>query len=418
MDSDSSLAILILAVFLLLFSAVSLVQGAFVILTQRGSLSWSESELPAPLPGRLLSHDVSIFVLLSLLRMAAILGMGLSLAAWVAAGAKWPLGVLVAVGLLILMALLQSLVRAAGQRYYWSVLTAAAPVLIGAYWTFKPLLWASQQLSSYIRQSAPQSPPASTGIHFGTQEQFEHSFLVEQELRQADPEERRMIRAILGLEEVSAQEIMVPRVDILAVDVNTTVEDVTKLMADGGHSRILVYRETIDNVVGIVHSRDVLQSVISNQENIGLAEIARPALFIPETKRLDQLLREFQEQRVTIAVVVDEYGGTEGLVTIEDLLEEIVGEIEDEFAREEPTVVRVNDKEVIVDGRVPLDQVNQLFQTSLEGDGFGTVGGLLSNHLGKIPVVGDAVDLEGVTVKVLSTTGRRVRKVRVVKRES
>ena len=225
-----------------------------------------------------------------------------------------------------------------------------------------------------------------------------------------------MIRAILNLEEISAQEIMVPRVDIMAVDMDTTVEDVTKLMADGGHSRILVYRETIDNVVGIVHSRDVLQSVISNQENIGLAEIARPALFIPETKRLDQLLREFQEQRVTIAVVVDEYGGTEGLVTIEDLLEEIVGEIEDEFARDEPTVVRVNDKEAIVDGRVPLDEVNELFQTNLEGDGFGTVGGLLSNHLGKIPAVGDAVDLEGVAMKVLSTTGRRVRKVRMVKR--
>ena len=166
-------------------------------------------------------------------------------------------------------------------------------------------------------------------------------------------------------------------------------------------------------MVGIVHARDLLQSMTSQKEGIGLTDIVRPALFIPDSKPLDQLLREFQERRVTIAVVVDEYGGTEGVISIEDLLEEIVGEIEDEFAREEPPIVQVNENEAIVDGRVTLDELNELFQTRLEGDGFDTVGGLISTQLGKIPVVGDAVSLEGLTMRVLSTSGRRVRKVRV-----
>jgi CBS domain containing-hemolysin-like protein len=229
----------------------------------------------------------------------------------------------------------------------------------------------------------------------------------------ANPEERRMIRAILELEDVTAREVMVPRVDIVAVEADTPLHHVASSMAQGGHSRIPVFKETIDNIVGVVHARDVLQSMVSGNGPGSLTELSRTPLFIPESKPLDELLRELRETRVSIAIVVDEYGGTEGVLTIEDLLEEIVGEIEDEFQTEEPPIIKLTESEAIVDGRVNLEELNDLFQTSLEGDGFDTLAGLLSSHLGRIPVPGDTLDLEGLAMRVLSASGRRVRKVSV-----
>ena len=415
MESDSSLAILILAASLVAFVGVSVSQGAFLLLGESSGSLWTGGGIAARSVRRLISHYDRTVVLFSLLRMATVLAAGLSLSAWVlrGGGGRWALGVFLAAGVLLLLILTQSIARALGRRYHNQILLVASPALVGAYWVVSPLLWAVERLGVAVQQLRQGGVPGSTDGQFW-EEDVTLSFPVEEELREADPEERRMIRAILGMEDVSAREIMVPRVDIVAVEVGTPLEEVTALMADGGHSRILVYQETIDNVVGVVHARDMLQSVTSEKGPTDLTDITREAMFIPDSKPLDQLLRELQERRVSIAVVVDEYGGTEGLVTIEDLLEEIVGEIEDEFAREEPAIVRVGENEAIVDGRVTLDEVNELFQTRLEGDGFDTVGGLLSTELGKIPAAGDAISVEGITLRVLSTSGRRVRKVRVI----
>jgi CBS domain containing-hemolysin-like protein len=239
--------------------------------------------------------------------------------------------------------------------------------------------------------------------------------VVEEEVRDADSDERRMIQAILHLEDVPVREIMVPRVDIAASEINTSLEDIAGLMAEVGHSRILVYRDNIDDVIGIVHARDVLQKTSSGEVNGNLENVARPALFIPDSKPVDELLREMQDKKATVAVVVDEYGGTEGLITMEDLLEEIVGELEDEFAKEEPAIVKFSENEAILQGSVPLDELNELFGTVIEGDGFDTLGGLLSTHLGKIPDIGDTATVQKLHFQVLSTSGRRVRKVRVEK---
>ena len=238
---------------------------------------------------------------------------------------------------------------------------------------------------------------------------------VESEVREADPDERRMIYAILHLEDASAREIMVPRVDVVAVEVSASLAEVATVMANVGHSRLPIYKENIDNIVGIVHARDVLQRIGGEQNDIELLKLARPAMFVPDSKPIDELLKEFQERRVTIAVVVDEYGGTEGVITMEDVLEEIVGEIEDEFTKQEPTVTRIGEREAIVDGRVSLDDLNEIFQTDLEGDGYDTLGGLLYHQLGKIPIIGESVVLQGLSIEVLSTSGRRVRKVRVIR---
>ena len=416
MDSDSSLAILILVVSLLVFAGVTVCQAAFLYLGHRGSASWLEGEAAARAVRRMLSRSGRIAALFALLRMACVLVAGLSVAAWVvaSAGASWGLGVILAVAALLLLIVIHSIARALGRRHYRAVLLATSPVVVGGEWILMPLLRAVERLSVAVGQWGWDGAPAATDEQAGARDEGRSELSVEEEVREADPEERRMIRGILRLEDVAAREIMVPRVDIIAAEMNTPLTDVGALMADGGHSRIPVYKETIDNVIGIVHARDVLQSVTSPTECVGLIDIARPALFIPDSKPLDQLLREFQERRVTIAVVVDEYGGTEGLITIEDLLEEIVGEIEDEFGREEPPIVQLSENETIVDGRVTLDELNELFRTRLEGDGFDTVGGLISTHLGKIPVAGDSVSLEGLTIRVLSTSGRRVRKVSVV----
>lgn len=227
--------------------------------------------------------------------------------------------------------------------------------------------------------------------------------------------ENKMIRAIMHLEEVTAREVMVPRVDLVAVEASASLNAVLELMSDGGKSRIPAYRETLDKVVGIIHARDVLKYFAGGEsgdlENAG--EIARPPVFVPESKPLDQLLREFQEQRVTIGMVVDEYGGVEGLITMEDIVEEIVGEIEDELDQEKPRVIRVNADTVIVDAGMSLDEASDLLKVKLEGDGFDTLGGFLYEGFGKIPVPGDELTLDNLRLKVLSTTGRRIRKVSI-----
>ena len=416
MDSDSSLAILILVVSLLVFAGVRLAQVAFLHLRQSNGSPFPESEVASRSVRRLASRSGSIRVLLSVLGMASVLAVGLSLAGWTLGGAdaSWGLGAVLAAGALLLLTLIHGSARTLGPRHHLGILWVAAPVLAGIDWALGPLFWAAERLGVEVQQWGANGSSNSTHVQPQVGEEMMPTIPTEDELLEADAGERRMIHAILRLEDVSAREIMAPRVDIVAVEVGTPLAGVAALIAEQGHSQLPVYKETIDNVVGIVHARDVLQSITSENGPSCLTDIARPALFVPDSKPLDQLLVEFQARRATIAVVVDEYGGTEGVITMEDLLEEIVGEIEDEFETGEPPIVRVSDREAIVDGRVTLDELNELFQTTLVGDGFDTLGGLLSAQLGKIPAIGDGVSLENLSMWVLSTSGRRVRKVRVV----
>jgi CBS domain containing-hemolysin-like protein len=229
------------------------------------------------------------------------------------------------------------------------------------------------------------------------------------------PHERRMITSILRLDETTAREIMVPRMDILAAEATATLGAVADLMWETGHSRIPIFEETIDNIVGVVHSRDLLRHLTDEDIQVGLGDIARPPLFIPEPKHLDELLRDFQEKHIQVAIVVDEYGGTAGLVTIEDLLEEIVGEIEDEFDVVESLREMLSEDEALMDARISLEEVNQVFEVNLQGEGFDTLGGLLYQQLGKIPSPGDEVEVDGLKIKVISTLGRRIKKVQVAR---
>ncbi|OGO50817.1 MAG: hypothetical protein A2148_03870 [Chloroflexi bacterium RBG_16_68_14] len=227
--------------------------------------------------------------------------------------------------------------------------------------------------------------------------------------------ELAMIRRIAGMVDRAVREIMVPRIDMVAAEADATVDDVLRLVTERGYSRIPLYEETIDNIVGVVYAKDLLKLLAAGRRSASLREIARPPYFIPEGKRVDELLTELREHKVHMAIVVDEYGGTAGLVTIEDVLEEIVGEIQDEYDREEVTIERLTDTEAILDARVSLDALNELFSLEIEGEDFDTVGGFVYHQLGRMPAPGDEVRANGLTLRVLSVLGRRIKKVRVTK---
>ncbi|MCL6643694.1 MAG: hemolysin family protein [Dehalococcoidia bacterium] len=244
--------------------------------------------------------------------------------------------------------------------------------------------------------------------------------LVEREEAQGgvEEQERRMIRGVIALEDKTAREIMVPRIDVAAVDITATVGEVAAVVTERGFSRVPVYRESIDDIVGIVYAKDLLRAMADGGKDRPIRELVREAYFIPESKRLDELLTEMQARRTHMAIVVDEYGGTAGIVTIEDLLEEIVGEIEDEYDVARPAVEVISPGEVVLDASTSTDALRELFGVEVESEDFDTIGGFLIHHLGRLPAVGDEVEVDGLTLRVLSMSGRRVRRLRISRQRS
>jgi len=231
----------------------------------------------------------------------------------------------------------------------------------------------------------------------------------------ADSDELTMIKRVAQMVDTSAREIMVPRIDIVAVEADVAIDELLRVVVDRGLSRIPVYEETIDNVVGVVHAKDILSHIANGLRDASLRELARPPYFVPDGKRIDELLTELRENKVHLAIVVDEYGGTAGLVTIEDVIEEIVGEIQDEYDREEAPVHRVNENEAIIDARIDLDDLNELLSVDIPNEDSDTLGGFIYHQLGRMPSPGDEVRADGLHLRVLTVVGRRIKKVRVTK---
>jgi magnesium and cobalt exporter, CNNM family len=232
-----------------------------------------------------------------------------------------------------------------------------------------------------------------------------------------EAEEQQMIGAVLELGEQRVHEVMVPRIDIKGLPVTATPDEIIEMIVGEGHSRIPVYEESIDNVLGILYAKDLLP-FLARGEQPEVRSILREPLFVPESISVDDLLHNFQRGKVHIAIVLDEYGGTAGLVTIEDLIEEIVGEIQDEYDVEEPMVEQLSDDEARVDGRASIDDLTEHFGVDLDGadrEQYDTVGGLVYHEIGGVPNVGDTVEVDGLTLTVESTDGRRVGKVLVVR---
>ena len=228
-----------------------------------------------------------------------------------------------------------------------------------------------------------------------------------------DNEEMEMIKGILKMDVVKVREIMKPRVDLIAIEENSNLNELTQLISDSGYSKIPVIGETIDDVKGIVYAKDTLKMHLDTNKSISISEILRPAIFVPESQNLEQLLSEFQEKRTRIAIVIDEHGGISGLVTVTDLIEEIVGELVDEFDEAENVFYRINQNNLVVDAKVSISDLNDEIGSSIQINGYDTIGGLVYKELGKMPAVGDRVSFEGIEIVVQSTIGRRIGKLRI-----
>jgi len=231
-----------------------------------------------------------------------------------------------------------------------------------------------------------------------------------------EEEEKELIHSIFEFGDTIAREVMVPRPDVVAIESDKTLRDVQALVLQHGYSRIPVFRDDMDNVIGMVFAKDVLKALHQGKHDMPLSDVVREAHFVPESKKAADLLREMQQQKFHIALVTDEYGSVSGLVTLEDLLEELVGEITDEYDREEPSVVDLGHGIYRVDGRVGIDEVNELLDAELPDEGWDSVGGLMLGLMGSIPDEGEEVAFQNLTFKAEKVNGRRIAKVLISRR--
>ncbi len=227
-------------------------------------------------------------------------------------------------------------------------------------------------------------------------------------------EERALIRSIIEFGDTVAREVRVPRPDMVAVEGRDKVVDVIEVAIASGHSRIPVYDQGIDDIVGIVYTKDLMRAAM-HQGDVAVRDLARPAQFVPETKRVAELMREMQKDQFHIAIVVDEYGGTAGLVTLEDLIEELVGEIVDEFDVEEPTMEALPGGAYRVNARMPIDEVNELLGANFPDGDWDTIGGFVFNILGHVPTEGESIDHHSHRLTAEKVQGRRIGRVRITK---
>ncbi len=253
---------------------------------------------------------------------------------------------------------------------------------------------------------------------FVTEEELRLLVEVGEEEGVLEEEEKEMIHNVFELGDTTAREVMVPRIDMVTIEADEPVEAAVNLIVQGGQSRIPVYSESIDNIIGVLYAKDLLRVMASDQHPATVRSLVRRAYFVPETKRLDDLLHEMQQERVHMAIVNDEYGQVAGLVTIEDLVEEIIGDIQDEYDREEVVYEKLSDDEYIVNPKISIDDFNDLLDTTLTSEDYDTLGGYVYSQLDKIPSVGDVVQADGLTIAVLGTKGRRVTRVKVVRGKS
>jgi putative hemolysin len=325
---------------------------------------------------------------------------------------RWSAAIGSVIGVFAILIVAQPIVDRLVEKVSFRYLTLLAALIQLVLWPFIP----TRRMFSMRRQGATLTAGEAQDVPVGSADPFDESATVEEQIESEPlaPHERTMIHGILQLEETPVREIMIPRVDVVMIDQDCSLDVAVVRLLESGHSRIPAYKDSPDNVVGVLYSKDLLAAVTSDDaKSSNVLKIMRPCFFIPESKRVDELLSELQERRVHLAVAVDEYGGVAGIVTIEDLLEEIVGEIEDEFDKNEPTIQHVNSGEAIVDARIQVDNFNEVFNAAINTEGFDTIGGFLYSRLGRIPIAGDIVTSDGLSLEVMSTTGRRIAKVRV-----
>ena len=236
---------------------------------------------------------------------------------------------------------------------------------------------------------------------------------IDEELQE---EKQDMIQGIEDLPETSVKEVMIPRIDVDFINVHITEQELYERIAESGHSRFPVYSDSIDNVIGILYVKDLIK-VIAKNEPVDLEKIIRKAFFVPESKRIDSLLREFKRRHVHIAVAIDEYGGISGIVCLEDIIEEIVGDIQDEFDNENEDILPVGDKIWICDGRINLDDLNDKIESNFPNEEFDTLGGFVFDLFGKIPVKYEKVAWRNYDFIIQDMEGHRINLIKVIEKD-
>ena len=389
MDTDYLPQFIVFIVFSLLFSYLSLLSSGVSAGSSTGPFNRDESSPALPEP---------LFFWLKAACFFAVILSGVALIQSVATTDWWAIAFM-SIGLLAALFLIDRAADMLVKRY---------PALS------RPWI----RLTATNGQSAiavnGQSNNGNGNGHRVAEDELEQPAITEEELIALDNRDREMLRSIIRLDVTTVREVMVARLDMAAVEADSSLSVVAETMVSAGHSRLPVFEETIDNILGIIHARDVLASLARANTGDTLRTLVREAFIIPETKRVDDLLEELQERRTQIAIVVDEYGGTEGLVTMEDLLEEIVGEIEDEFSRSrDAQVVKQPDGKVLVDAALTTEHVEEIFGATIDTTEVDTVGGYVYHSLGRIPQTGDVVKTDRLHIEVVSMLGRRLRKLRI-----
>ncbi len=246
-----------------------------------------------------------------------------------------------------------------------------------------------------------------------TEEEIEILLDVSEKEGVIDEDESEMLHSILQFKNIIIREIMKPRTEIIALSKESTIADVLDIASNENFSRIPVYEGSVDNVVGILYLRDLLQYWGRAPESINLMQICRTPFFVPETKNVEELFKEFKKKRTHMAIVIDEYGGTAGIVTFEDILEEIVGDIKDEYDDEKEEIVKLSENCYSVDARIDLDEFDDFFHTELPKEKYETLGGFIFHLTGKVPTIGEKIDYEHFSFEITEGNERRVDKVKV-----
>jgi putative hemolysin len=286
-----------------------------------------------------------------------------------------------------------------------------APLVAGATLVMRPVVYVLTAVTRLILRIL--GGKAEVRGPFVTEEELKMLVTVGEEEGVIEEEEREMIHGIFEMGDMSVREVMVPRTDLVAIEVNEPVEKAVDLVTKHGHTRIPVYEGNLDHIVGVLYAKDLLRAVVRG-EHKSLREIGRKPFFTPESNKVQDVLRDLRKNRVHMAIVVDEYGGTAGAVTIEDILEEIVGPIQDEYdIGEEDEIQFINPNEVVLDGRVSVDDVNELLKLNIAGDNYDTIGGYVLNQLGATPKVGATLKLGNAELRVEAVQGTRIKKVRI-----
>jgi putative hemolysin len=276
------------------------------------------------------------------------------------------------------------------------------------YYVFWPLLYPLRSLVSRIDREAEEADQNEEV----TDEEVQAYIDVGEEEGIIEPSEGRLLQSVFEFGDRVAREIMTPRIDVLAFDAKWPLEELAKMFSESKYSRIPIYHESIDQIDGIVHIKEMFDSVLKGSPNT-IKDLARPPYFVSETKKVDELLREFQSEHLQVAVVVDEFGGTAGIVTIEDVIEEIVGDISDEHEDEEATIVDMGDGTYLVSGLLRVEELEEMLGAEFSGEHYETVAGLIFTSLGRVPAAGTSITKNGFRFTVERADRRRIYRVRV-----